>query len=46
MMPKIHTLRLGPIWLAFTIDDFGTTGKPRLGISRQQATGRVLARLP
>lgn len=47
-MPRILAVRVGrlPIWLAFTLDDYEQTGRPRLGLSADHAIKRCLRTRP
>ena len=41
LVPRIVTFRLFRLWWACTLDDYGRTGKPRLGFSEDQAIARA-----
>jgi hypothetical protein len=40
-MPRIDAIKFGMLWIAFTVNDFGDYGKPRVGRTRERARMRV-----
>lgn len=44
-MPRIDTLQVGWLWVAFTVNDWGHKGTPRWGVTKDHAYNRVVAAL-
>lgn len=40
-MPRVVSVRVLRLWVAFTLNDYGETGPPRLGLTRRQAEMRA-----
>lgn len=41
-MPRVLSVRVLRLWVAFTLNDWGETGPPRLGLTRRQAEMRAV----
>ena len=41
-MPRVIAFRLGPVWVAFTLNDYGQAGPRRFGLTREAAEWRAV----
>lgn len=44
-VPRLVVFRLGPVWVAAHLNDYGEVVDPRLGVTAEHARSRVLRRL-